>query len=199
MRRVRERLDGFFGIEVDCMGRAGGLAFMWKKELDCTLRTSSTHHIDVVLREGEKEWRVTGLYGWPVVADRHLTWELLRLLHGQSDLPWLVIGDFNEILYSTEMKGGSGAQWQMNNFRVAVDDCGLKDVGWEGYQFTWDNGQAGDANRQSMIDRAMCTGSWIDLFPYAKLIHLTRDWSDHAPIKLMLDKRCYIRESWEWR
>ncbi|XP_074293410.1 uncharacterized protein LOC141620438 [Silene latifolia] len=87
------------------------------------------------------------------------------------------------------MKGGSRAQWQMNNFRAAVDDCGLKDVGWEGYQFTWDNGQAGDANRQSMIDRAMCTGSWIDMFPYAKLIHLTLDWSDHAPIKLMLDKR----------
>ncbi|XP_074314300.1 uncharacterized protein LOC141649512 [Silene latifolia] len=92
------------------------------------------------------------------------------------------------------MNGGSRPQWQMNNFRAAVDDCGLTDIGWEGYQFTWDNGQAGEANRQSMIDRAMCTSSWLDLFPYAKLIHLTREWSDHAPIKLLLDRRAAVVE-----
>ncbi|XP_074321400.1 uncharacterized protein LOC141657899 [Silene latifolia] len=40
-----------------------------------------------------------------------------------------------------------------------------------------------------MINRAICTGSWVELFPYAKLIHLTREWSDHAPIKLLFDKR----------
>ncbi|XP_074290774.1 uncharacterized protein LOC141617477 [Silene latifolia] len=99
------------------------------------------------------------------------------------------MGDFNEVLYSIEMKGGSRAQWQMNNFQEAVSDCGLKDIGWEGYQFTWDNGQAGEANRQSMIDRAMRTTSWLDIFPYAKLFHLTREWSGHAPIKLCLDNR----------
>ncbi|XP_074278415.1 uncharacterized protein LOC141602006 [Silene latifolia] len=194
MRRVREKLDGYFGIEVDCMGRAGGLAFMWKKELDCSLLTASIHHIDLLVKEGGREWRATGFYGWPMVSDRNLSWELLRLLSGQSDLPWLCMGDFNEVLFSTEMKGGSRPQWQMNNFRTSVDDCGLTDIGWEGYQFTWDNGQAGEANRQSMIDRAMCTNSWLELFPYAKLIHLTREWSDHAPIKLLLDRRVTVME-----
>ncbi|XP_074293650.1 uncharacterized protein LOC141620760 [Silene latifolia] len=189
MRRVREKLDGYFGVEVDSIWRTGGLALLWKKEVDCNFKSASVHHIDDVVREGEREWKVTGFYGWPAVTDRHLSWELLRLLSGQSELPWLCVGDFNEILFSTEMKRGSRAQWQMNNFQSAVDDCGLKDVGWEGYQFTWDNGQAGEANRQKMIDRAMGKSSWFDIFPYAKLIHLTREWSDHAPIKLLFDKR----------
>ncbi|XP_074297333.1 uncharacterized protein LOC141628043 [Silene latifolia] len=189
MRRVREKLDGYYGIEVDSMGRAGGLAFMWKKEVDCTLMTASLHHIDMTVREREREWQVTCFYGWPSVSDRHLYWELLRLLGRKSNLPWLCMGDFNEVLYSTEMKGGSRAQWQMNNFQAAVSDSGLMDIGWEGYQFTWDNGQAGEANKQSMIDKAMCTTSWLDIFPYAKLFHLTREWSDHAPIKLSLDNR----------
>ncbi|XP_074318472.1 uncharacterized protein LOC141655284 [Silene latifolia] len=87
------------------------------------------------------------------------------------------------------MKGGSRAQWQMNNFQAAIDECWLRDVAWEGYAFTFDNGQCGDANRQSMIDRAMCTSTWLELFPYARLLHMEREWFDHAPIKLILDRR----------
>ncbi|XP_074306671.1 uncharacterized protein LOC141641928 [Silene latifolia] len=35
----------------------------------------------------------------------------------------------------------------------------------------------------------MCTNQWMDIFPYAKTVHLDREWSDHAPIKLIFDKR----------
>ncbi|XP_074314685.1 uncharacterized protein LOC141649916 [Silene latifolia] len=87
------------------------------------------------------------------------------------------------------MIGGSRPQRQMNNFRDAIDDCGLKDVPWEGYNFSFDNGQAGEANRQCMLDRALCTAAWTDLFPFARLIYLAREWSDHAPIKLVLNRR----------
>ncbi|XP_074267252.1 uncharacterized protein LOC141590575 [Silene latifolia] len=87
------------------------------------------------------------------------------------------------------MKGGSRLQWQMNNFRDAVDECGLRDLPYEGYDFTFDNGQVGDANRQCRLDRAMVNGTWSDTFPYAKLLHLDREWSDHAPIKVLLNGR----------
>ncbi|XP_074318601.1 uncharacterized protein LOC141655419 [Silene latifolia] len=32
------------------------------------------------------------LYGWPSVSDRHLSWELLRLLGRQSQIPWVWVG-----------------------------------------------------------------------------------------------------------
>ncbi|XP_074274046.1 uncharacterized protein LOC141597480 [Silene latifolia] len=152
-------------------------------------KKSSIHHMDFRVRGDGNEWRITGFYGWPSVTDRHLSWELLRLLQSQSQLPWVCIGDFNEIMYLTEMKGGSRPQWQMNNFRNALDDCGLRCIAWEGYNFSFDNGQAGEANRQSMLDRAVCTGEWTDLFPFARLYYLARDWSDHAPIKLVLNRK----------
>ncbi|XP_074270906.1 uncharacterized protein LOC141594815 [Silene latifolia] len=190
MRRVKEKLDGYYGMEVDSMGRSGGLAFLWKKEIDCIFRSSSVHYMDFTVREENKEWRVTGFYGWSAVADRHLSWELLRLLGRQSTLPWLCIGDYNEVLFSTKMKGGSRAQWQMNNFQAVVNECGLRDIRWEGYRYTWDNGQAGVDNRQSMIDRAMCTDSWLELFPYAKLFHLEHEWPDHSPIRLVSGDGC---------
>ncbi|XP_074265286.1 uncharacterized protein LOC141587712 [Silene latifolia] len=189
MRRVKEKLDGYYGIEVDSAGRSGGLAFLWKKEVDCLFMSASLHHMDFMIRGEGGEWRVTGFYGWPSVSDRHLSWELLRLLGRQSQLPWVCIGDFNEILFSTEMKGGSRLQRQMNNFREAVDECGIRDALWEGYNFSWDNGKAGEANRQSMLDRALCSASWLDLILFARLFYLDREWSDHAPIKLLLNRR----------
>ncbi|XP_074282902.1 uncharacterized protein LOC141607451 [Silene latifolia] len=111
--------------------------------------------MDFEINGKEGTWRVTGFYGWPNVTERHLSWELLRVLSSQYDGPWVCIGDFNEVLFMTEMKEGVRPQWQMNNFREAVDDCGLRDVDFEGYMFTYDNGQAEDDNRQSRIDRAL--------------------------------------------
>ncbi|XP_074271629.1 uncharacterized protein LOC141595561 [Silene latifolia] len=188
-RRVRTCLDDYDSMEVDCAGRSGGLAFMWKKHVRCVFRSSSMHHMDFDIHDESRVWRVTGFYGWPVVADRYLSWELLRELGAQSSDPWVCIEDFNEILFAMEMKGGSHAQWQMNNFRETVDDCGLHDMDFEGYAFTYDNGQAEKDNRQSRLDRALCNEAWSNCFPRAKLIHLDREWSDHAPIKLLLNRR----------
>ncbi|XP_074301224.1 uncharacterized protein LOC141632585 [Silene latifolia] len=189
LRRVRERFDGIYGMEVDSVGRSGGLAMLWRKVIDCTFISASNHHMDFKVSGVEGEWRLTGFYGWPAVSDCHISWELFRLLGRQSQLPWVCIGDFNEILFSTEMKGDSRPQCQMNNFRAAVDDCGLRDSPWEGYNFSWDNGRVGEANRQSILDRALCLSSWMDLFPYARLFYFNRVWSDHAPIKLVLNSR----------
>ncbi|XP_074304327.1 uncharacterized protein LOC141639040 [Silene latifolia] len=149
MRGAREKFEGYDGIEVDSVGRSGGLAFMWKREIECSFVSVSVHYMDFYVKTREGEWRVTGF---------------------MSELPWVCIGDFNEILFSTEMKGGSRPQWQMNNFQAAVDDCG-------------------DDNRQCMLDRAMCYNEWLEVFPYAKLFYLEREWSDHAPIKLYLNHR----------
>ncbi|XP_074315412.1 uncharacterized protein LOC141651607 [Silene latifolia] len=87
------------------------------------------------------------------------------------------------------MKGGSRLQWQMNNFREAVEDCGLRDVDFEGYAYTYDIGQEENVNRQCRLDRALCNDPWSELFPRAKLYNLNREWSDHSPIILKLNRR----------
>ncbi|XP_074305540.1 uncharacterized protein LOC141640757 [Silene latifolia] len=130
-----------------------------------------------------------GFYGWPAVQDRHLSWHQLHILAADNDESWLCIGDYNEILFETEMKGGTRLQWQMTSFWDTVNDCGLRDLAFEGYEFTYDNGQAGIDNRQSRIDRAMATEAWADIFPNAKLHHLEPGWSDHVPIMVILDNR----------
>jgi exonuclease III len=86
-----------------CDGRSGGLAMFWRREINVSLRWMGRMHIDVDVEEEDGfKWRLTGIYGEPRHDKREETCKLLRTLHQQSDLPWLCIGDFNEIMYSFE-------------------------------------------------------------------------------------------------
>jgi hypothetical protein len=42
------------------------------------------------------------VYGEPRTQDRHLIWELLRHLNGVYQGPWLMMGDFDEVLWEFE-------------------------------------------------------------------------------------------------
>lgn len=64
----------------------------------------SKYFIDVIVGEGE-QWRLSGIYGEPSWEHKYRTWEALRYLKNGNSLPWLAIGDFNDILYHHE-KGG---------------------------------------------------------------------------------------------
>jgi len=69
----------------------------------------------------------------PETGRKHETWDLLRTLHRKFSLPWLVAGDFNEILLSHEKLGGAlRSESAMRDFREVVDDCGFMDLGYIG-------------------------------------------------------------------
>jgi len=51
-------------------------------------------------------WRFTGVYGFPETRNKLKTCDLIADLHLQSDCPWLIGGDLNEILFNFENKGG---------------------------------------------------------------------------------------------
>ena len=67
----------------------------------------SRFHIDAVVGGGSQEaWRFTGFYGEPDTNDRMEAWNMLRMLHSKAHLLWLCMGDFSEILFSEEKRGG---------------------------------------------------------------------------------------------
>jgi hypothetical protein len=43
------------------------------------------------------------VYGEPRTQDRHLIWELLRHLNGVYQGPWLMMGDFDEVLWEFDI------------------------------------------------------------------------------------------------
>ncbi|KAK1365326.1 hypothetical protein POM88_040887 [Heracleum sosnowskyi] len=83
---------GFEGlVAVDPQGRSGGIALLWKEENNARLLGYSRNHIDIEISvAGMQPWRLTGLYGEPDRAQRKKTWDLLRHLARDSNLPWCV-------------------------------------------------------------------------------------------------------------
>ena len=85
---------------------------------------------------------LTGFYGNPITVNREHSWALLKQLCLKLDLPWLYMGDFNEITKAEEKKGGAfRPEGQMKAFRDALDFCGFRDLGFVGLPFTWCNNQ----------------------------------------------------------
>jgi endonuclease/exonuclease/phosphatase family metal-dependent hydrolase len=114
-------------------------------------------------------------------------WETLRRLKPIFAALWLLIGDFNEVLWSFEQF--SVRKWperQMADFREVLSQCDIFDLGFTGPLWTFDNKQKGDRNVKVRLDRACASSSWSAWFPEARLIHLTSSRSDHVPILLEL-------------
>lgn len=80
---------------------------------------------------------LTGFYGHPNSAKRGETWHLLRALNPTQNVPWLCVGDFNEIININENFGAAFRPYrQIRDFRIALEHCELNDLGFERDLFT---------------------------------------------------------------
>ncbi|KAL6222735.1 hypothetical protein ACLB2K_006126 [Fragaria x ananassa] len=148
-------------------GQSGGVALFWEDGMDVRFLLKSNFHVDVEVYAVDgsgMRWRLTGFYGHPAAVERWRSWERLRRLAEVSSLPWIVVGDFNEIVSNTEKKGGvSRCGRQMLNFSEALYDAELIDAWFIGAPFTWQGGGV-----WCRLDRVVANPSWFDTFPAAR-------------------------------
>jgi hypothetical protein len=82
------------------------------------------------------------------------------------DLPWVMLGDFNEILSNQEKEGGNlRPQRCMQQFRDALVDSELSDMGFMGEKFR----RRGRIRER--LDRAVANQRWRDKFPLAMVVN----------------------------
>lgn len=109
----------------------------------------------------------------------------MRRLKGESNLQWFLGGDYNEILnVGKEVGGGSLAPRQTSGFNLALSECGLADVRFEGYPFTWSNGRVHPNTVRYRLDRVCADLEALSLFPMAKVSDLDQPSSDHLSLLL---------------
>ncbi|KAA3488685.1 non-ltr retroelement reverse transcriptase [Gossypium australe] len=126
-----------------------------------------------------------GFYGNQEERNRSESWDLLRRLGQEQTIHWVVLGDSNEIVNSFEKKSGRlRADRQMDEFRTALDDCGLNDLGYIGRWFTWERGRFLSTNIRERLDRGVATLNWVNLCPSYQIEHLNHSFSYHCPILL---------------
>ena len=143
------------------------MALFWDASVTLHIQSYSLFHIDAqVIQDDGATWRFTGFYGHPEAGLRSRSWALLRQLHALADLPWVLIGDFNEISALEEKHGMEDRSLrQMANFREALSDCSLMDLGFIGSEFTWSNNREDELLVRVRLDRGVASQTWQTLFP----------------------------------
>ncbi|XP_074301068.1 uncharacterized protein LOC141632419 [Silene latifolia] len=94
-------------------------------------------------------------------ADRKELWQSLLDFHSSLQGPWMVMGDFNNVLNMDERIGAPVTLAEVKDFQECVDACGLYDLSSTGAYFTWNNKQEGDERVFSRIDRVLANDTWI--------------------------------------
>ena len=118
----------------------------------------------VVLRHGmEKRLRVYDI--------GHGTWDIKRFLKADSNLSWVCIGDFNELLQREEQMGPNDREmWQINQFREVVNVCQLCDIGYIRLDRTFEWKLSNNEYCRVWLDRFLASVDWCTNYPFV-IVH----------------------------
>lgn len=182
------RMLGFDGYHFSpSHGFAGGIGVAWNSN-NVGIQVEYVHfqflHLLIVPKDGA-EWYFTPVYASPREEARGHLWEELKRISTHLQGMWLVAGDFNDVAYAHEKKGGRAtAHSKCATFLRRINDCRLLDLGSVGPRYTW-KGPLFDGHSRifERLDRALCNDAWQVGFPNAVTRVLPRvSFSDHHPI-----------------
>lgn len=171
----------------EAQGFDGGIWIMWNASVvNVKLNSMDDQFINVVIDSFQNaKWILTAVYASPKLVLRRSLWLYLEELGRVMSLPWLLLGDFNQVLRRSEKRGGGPLRAQnTHQFAHMISVYALLDLGFSGPAFTWDNMRQGCCNIKERLDRALCNHDWVQLFSAATVQHLPCTRSDHVPLLL---------------
>ena len=202
MKNVQERSKLKHGFIVPSNSKSGRLALLWKEDTIVDVQTFTQTHIDAVVDGGVGvgKWHLTGFYGNPDAGKRPKSWSKLKHLKGTSNLPWLTIGDFNELTSLSKREGGSTRPRQhMQNFLDTINFCGFKEVDYIGPKFTWIYQKADGSQIRERLDKALATPEWLALRMVKKSHKRRQKKMFRFEAMWLKDQRCegVVQAAWE--
>ncbi|KAL4596137.1 hypothetical protein ACB092_12G142600 [Castanea dentata] len=181
MAKIKRKLERRQGMIVPSVRWSRGLTLLWKDSLLVEVQTYSLRHIDAIITKDDdnKKWRFTGFYGHPETSKREESWKLLVNLSTRSDLPWVCMGDFNEIIHKGEkVGGGERPKWQIRAFSSTINRSKLRDMGFVGSEFTWSRRLGARGWVRGRLDQALVSTNWASLFRRVTLYNVVTCSSD---------------------
>ena len=76
---------------------------------------------------------ISAIYASPRFAKRCILWNNLITIASRHNLPWLALGDFNDVLSEDEKFGGNGiCGKRVRAYQECMNECKLLDLGFSG-------------------------------------------------------------------
>lgn len=146
-------------------------------------------HYIVHVWPNPSKWLFSAIYANTCYQVRSLLWDKLKSLHDNYNSPWLIEGDFNDVIIAAEKFGEGGRpinnKWA-DSLTNCINYCNLLDLGFKGSRYIWKNKRKPGYTILERLDRTFANHGWLNLFPNAMIRHLTRTHSDHCPLLITL-------------
>lgn len=111
---------------------------MWREGVDLSILEALPNLIDTKVSFKGVSSFITFVYGVPSAANRAEFSAKLNVVGFNRESPWLLTGDFNDILDNSEKVGGP-ARWEgsFTAFRSFVSQYGLWNLQHSGNHLSW--------------------------------------------------------------
>lgn len=102
--------------------KKGGLVFAWRDPLSVSLVADSPYwlHLRVSIPNVSSCF-FTAVYGPPVISNRPVLWNFLNDVSQHVNLPWLLFGDFNQVITQEDKLSASSSRSGASQFKELVD------------------------------------------------------------------------------
>ena len=129
---------------VDPTSFSSGIWLLWNERPSFSVEIipCNEHNIHALVKVHSPSllFLLTTVYALPQFTKHKPFWEYLQNLALNISLPWILLGDFNDMISEEEKLGGLPiSRTRMVAFRNCLDKCELIDLGFHGPRFTWIN------------------------------------------------------------
>ncbi|XP_027148760.1 uncharacterized protein LOC113749274 [Coffea eugenioides] len=202
--KMKLKFDSLF--VVDPIGRSGGLAVMWRKDVQIKRVLYTDFTIELCIEDLSRKisWWLVCIYANVDDAIREKQWKIIESRRALWGNRWLLAGDMNDILSNDEKWGGLlRPERSFKQFRDFIRTNELIDIGFEGKPWTWSNNWDKEGEVKERLDRMLGSRAWRRKFEKAKCCHIHNEASDHCMLLLHTEpsgrkwrRRFYFDRRW---
>lgn len=183
---IQNKLVGWSFIDNFANANGGRIVIFWNPasvDLEEIQKHGQIVHCIVKCKVSSVTTRISFIYAANSLISRREVWQNLCDYGDQLNDPWLILGDFNNVLKPDERCNGSLVRpYETRNFEDCCSALGLLDLQSVGQLFTWSNNTV-----LCKLDRVMVNQAWLATgrFGVANFLPATCI-SDHSPALVSL-------------
>ncbi|KAL5568629.1 hypothetical protein UlMin_025204 [Ulmus minor] len=129
-------------------------------------------------------WLLSAIYGLVRSMEKRIFWNSIHKEMDRFNGGWLIMGDFNGVLYREDRHGNREEIYSFVHMINAMDNLGLVELPSQGLKYSWANGRVVGHEIRAKLDQAVANSNWWNLFPNADMKILPQNSSDHSLVIL---------------
>ncbi|GFS35505.1 hypothetical protein Acr_00g0040240 [Actinidia rufa] len=159
----------------------GRILILWKEEkvqLQIIESTDQVIHCLAICKSTSIKFTISFIYAFNSIMGRRPLWDNLGRFNASFELPWMLLGDFNNVLSRDEKANGLPVtMYEIRDFKNCCYDISISDLRSTGTYLTWSNSSV-----WCKLDRAMVNSKWTSQANF----DLSGKLSDHSPCTVSL-------------